>query len=71
MAKTLLDANPNHEQEEREILLERIRAVQGDDLLSTWEDEFIDSIEYRVNNGFDLSPTQMEKLEQIEEKLGS
>lgn len=38
---------------------------EASDLLSNWETTFIESLDARLSNGFNLSQAQAEKLEQI------
>lgn len=47
------------------LMVEDIRDVSGDIELNDWEEEFLDSIEERLENGRNLSERQAETLEKI------
>lgn len=49
-------------------LLQRIDDLLSDATLSSWESDFLESIQLRAKSGKPLSQAQMDKLEQIEEK---
>lgn len=53
-----------------EMVVYMLTACENDlDKLSPWEQDFIESIRSRIDNGWTLSNRQAEKLEQIYNKL--
>lgn len=56
------------ELEARAELLKRIRDLQ-EEQVNEWEEGFLDSIEQQILRGNDLTITQQEKLDQIENRI--
>ena len=51
-----------------DVLLQRISDLLDADNLSTWETDFLESIQIQARSGKDLTDRQMDKLEEIEDR---